>query len=174
MILSGLEIKKQVELGNIEIENFEKLKLGPNSCNLTLGEKLLVYTSLPLDMKKDNSTAEIVIPSTGLLLEPNKLYLGHTNERTYTKTYVPMLEGRSSIGRLGMDIHVTAGFGDIGFNGRWTLEIRVTEPLIVYPYIDVCQIYFHTIEGDCELYKSDKYQNSETVTSSRLWKELIQ
>ena len=74
-------------------------------------------------MKKDNPIRKINIPDDGLLLEPNKLYLGRTVEYTRTDKFIPMLEGRSSTGRLGLFIHVTAGFGDVGFAGYWTLEM---------------------------------------------------
>ena len=72
-------------------------------------------------MRRENTSFSITIPEDGLLLEPQKLYLGRTIEYTATEGYVPMLEGRSSIGRLGLFVHVTAGFGDIGFKGFWTL-----------------------------------------------------
>lgn len=90
-----------------------------------MANELLVYEDEVLDMKKDHAVRKIVIPEEGLLLEPHKLYLGRTNEFTKTEGFVPMLEGRSSTGRLGLFIHVTAGFGDVGFAGYWTLEIFV-------------------------------------------------
>lgn len=122
MILSGKEILKNIG-SNIIIEPFDEKKINPNSYNLSLHNELLVYENDILDMKTLNPTKVIKIPEDGLLLEPGKLYLGRTNEFTSTNKYVPMLEGRSSTGRLGLFIHVTAGFGDIGFSGYWTLEI---------------------------------------------------
>lgn len=88
-------------------------------------------------------TRRLTIPPEGMVLKPGKLYLGRTVERTRTDKFIPMLEGRSSVGRLGMGIHVTAGFGDIGFDGPWTLEITVTEPLRIYPLVEIAQIYYH-------------------------------
>jgi dCTP deaminase len=82
-----------------------------------------------------------------------------------------MLEGRSSVGRLGMFVHVTAGFGDIGFNGYWTLEIFVVQPLVIYPNVEVCQIYFHHIDGDYTAYKSGKYQDNQDIQVSKLYKD---
>ena len=120
MILSGKEIHQQVENGTISIDPFNSDQLNPNSYNLRLHSDLLVYDSDVLDMKEKNSTSPLTIPNEGLLLEPQKLYLGRTIERTATDKYVPMLEGRSSVGRLGLFIHITAGFGDIGFDGFWT------------------------------------------------------
>ena len=150
MILSGLEIKKQVENKNIIIEPFNEECINPNSYNLRLHNELLVYEDHVLDMKLPNKTKKIIIPEEGLILEPGKLYLGRTVEYTKTDKFVPMLEGRSSIGRLGLFIHVTAGFGDIGFSGFWTLEIHCIQPVKIYPGVEICQIYYHSIEGEYE------------------------
>ena len=171
MILSGKEIEKKLGT-DISIEPFNAKQLNPNSYNLRLHEDLLVYDNVILDMKTENTTSRISIPQSGLLLEPNKLYLGRTVEYTKTNNFVPMLEGRSSIGRLGMFIHVTAGFGDVGFEGYWTLEIFVIQPLIIYPNIEVCQIYYHAIEGEYDQYTSGKYQKNEGIQPSYLFKEL--
>lgn len=172
MILSGKEIIKEINNHNIVIDPFEESRINPNSYNLTLSNQLLVYDEVTLDIKKELKTKSITIPDNGLLLQPNKLYLGRTNEYTETKTYIPMLEGRSSIGRLGICIHVTAGFGDIGFNGYWTLELFCIHPIIIYPNIEICQIYYHTIKGEYDLYKSSKYQNNKGIQPSLLYKEL--
>jgi len=170
MILSGLEIKKRVG-SDIIIEPYDERRINPNSYNLSLHNKLIVYDEKVLDMKKDNRFKEIEIPESGLVLEPNKLYLGRTHEHTETYNLVPMLEGRSSIGRLGLYIHVTAGFGDVGFKGFWTLEIHCIEPIIIYPYVEICQVYYHTIEGAYEEYKSGKYQNNTGIQTSQLFKD---
>lgn len=169
MILSGEEIKKNLDKG-IKIEPFNESQLGPNSYNLRLANELLVYDSFPLDMKKANTTKRIIIPEDGLVLEPGKLYLGRTIERTTTDKYVPMLEGRSSIGRLGICIHVTAGFGDIGFSGFWTLELFCIHPVKIYPNVEICQIYYHEIDGDTSRrYCSKKYQNNSDIQPSLLY-----
>jgi len=170
MILSGLEIKKNI--GNaIKIQPFNETQLNPNSYNLKLHNELLVYEDEVLDMKKEHKYKKLMIPKDGLLLEPGKLYLGRTLEYTETLNFVPMLEGRSSIGRLGMFIHVTAGFGDVGFKGFWTLEIHCIHPIVVYPEVEVCQMYFHTIEGDFEEYSSGKYQKNTGIQPSLLYKD---
>jgi dCTP deaminase len=170
MILSGKEIKKQLGTG-INIEPYNESQLNPNSYNLSLFNELLTYDNDVLDMKNPNPTTRMVIPEEGLLLEPNKLYLGRTNEHTATDKFVPMLEGRSSIGRLGLFIHVTAGFGDVGFSGFWTLEIFCVQPIIIYPNVEICQIFYHSIEGDYDLYKSGKYQNNKGIQPSLLYKD---
>lgn len=170
MILSGKEIKSK--LGNdIVIEPFDEKRLNPNSYNLRLHNELLIYEEDVLDMKKPNRVKSIIIPPEGLLLEPGKLYLGRTVEYTETDKYVPMLEGRSSIGRLGLFIHVTAGFGDVGFKGYWTLEIFCVQPIRIYPEVELCQIYYHAVEGDYDKYSSGKYQNNKGVQPSLLYKD---
>jgi dCTP deaminase len=172
MILSGKEIEKR--LGKeIIIEPYSPQRLNPNSYNLRLHNELLVYEEPYLDMKKPNQTQQITIPDEGLILEPNRLYLGRTIEYTETHTLVPMLEGRSSVGRLGLFVHVTAGFGDVGFCGYWTLEIFCVQAIKVYPGVDICQIYYHSIEGDYEKYQSNKYQNNSTVQPSMMYKDFI-
>jgi len=170
MILSGKEIKKK--LGKeIIIEPFIEKQLNPNSYNLRLHNELLVYDETILDMKKENKVKKIFIPEEGLVLETGKLYLGRTVEFTGTDNYVPMLEGRSSIGRLGLFIHVTAGFGDVGFHGFWTLEIFCVQPIKIYSGVEICQIYYHNIEGEYDEYCSGKYQNNEGVQPSLLYKD---
>ncbi len=170
MILSGLEIKKQ--MGKmIFIEPFDESRLNPNSYNLSLANELAVYEEEALDMKTPHSLRHIKIPSEGLWLEPNKLYLGRTKEYTKTDHYVPMLEGRSSVGRLGLFIHVTAGFGDIGFAGYWTLEMFCVQPVKIYPDVEICQIYYHTLAGERSLYKSGKYQNNTGIQPSLIYRD---
>lgn len=170
MILSGIEIKKQ--LGeNIRITPFSDDQLNPNSYNLTLHNEVLVYDNNILDMKKENTASTIIIPEEGMLLDPGKLYLGRTIEYTETEKYVPMLEGRSSIGRLGLFVHITAGFGDVGFSGFWTLEMFCVQPIRIYPGVQICQIFYHSIEGDYELYASGKYQKNKGIQPSLLYKD---
>ena len=106
-----------------------------------------------------------------MVLEANRLYLGRTVEYTETKNLVPMLEGRSSIGRLGLFVHVTAGFGDVGFKGFWTLEIFCIQPIKIYPNVEICQVYYHTLEGSHENYNSGKYQDNQGIQPSLLYKD---
>ncbi len=170
MILSGREIAKRVGT-DIVIEPYDAKNLGPNSYNLRLHEDLLVYTDPVLDMKKLPATAELKIPPAGFVLEPGRLYLGRTVEYTETRNYVPMIEGRSSIGRLGMCIHVTAGFGDVGFRGFWTLEIFVLQKIRVYAGVAVCQVYYHDVSADHEPYRSGKYQANQGIQPSLLHRD---
>ncbi|MCL2576873.1 MAG: dCTP deaminase [Defluviitaleaceae bacterium] len=170
MILSGKTIKEKI--GNeIIIKPFNENAVNPNSYNLSLHNELLVYDEEILDMKKPNATRTIIIPNEGIVLEPGKLYLARTREYTETHKYVPMLEGRSSVGRLGLFVHVCAGFGDIGFKGYWTLEIHCVQPIRVYAGVEICQIYYHAIEGEYEPYISGKYQNNSGIQPSYLYRD---
>ena len=170
MILSGKEILKRKNQ-DIIIEPFNENQINPNSYNLKLHNELMVYENSPLDMKEDNAAKKIIIPEDGLLLESRKLYLGRTIEYTETHNLVPMLEGRSSVGRLGLFVHVTAGFGDVGFKGYWTLEIFCVQPIKIYPSVEICQIFYHSIEGEVDPYKSGKYQGNKDIQTSMLYKD---
>lgn len=168
MILSGNEIARRIGR-EIIIEPYDSSRLNPNSYNLSLHNELLVYEEKILDMKRPNPVKTLTIPEEGLLLTPGTLYLGRTNEYTKTERLVPMLEGRSSIGRLGLFIHVTAGFGDVGFSGYWTLELFCVQPVVIYPNVEICQIYYHDIHGDYFPYRSGKYQNNTDIQPSLLY-----
>jgi len=176
MILSGKSIQEQ-QGKNIIIDPFREEQLNPNSYNLRLHHELMVYDREELDMKSENTAQKIVIPEEGLLLERHKLYLGRTLEFTETKNYVPMLEGRSSIGRLGLFVHITAGFGDVGFAGYWTLEMFCVQPIRIYAGVEICQIFYHSIEGNYESYQKSqghrggKYQNNRGIQPSLLYKD---
>ena len=171
MILSGNEIRRHLG-GDIIIDPFDESRLNPNSYNLSLHDELLVYEEVVLDMRKSNRVERITIPEDGLVLAPNQLYLGRTVERTETHNLVPMIEGRSSIGRLGLFVHVTAGFGDVGFCGYWTLEMFAVQPVKIYPGVPICQIFFHQIHGAITEYASEKYQHNRDIQPSLLYREL--
>jgi dCTP deaminase len=218
-LITGPEIARGVAAGTIKIEPYDPAHLNPNSYNLRLGDRLLVYKKnlvlhdfhrrrwelwqewrggptangpweseeqardtfvhyhapypfpplVPLDMAAEEPTTELVIPPTGLHLWPGVLYLGATMEYTETRGYAPKIDGRSSVGRLGKMIHVTAGFGDDGFCGDWTLEIVVVHPLTVYPGVPVCQIAFSTLEGERAPYQG-QYQGQRGPKPSGLWR----
>lgn len=171
MILSGHEIKSQLGK-DIAIEPFDEELLNPNSYNLRLHDELLVYEEIVLDMRRPNRFRRYAIPEDGFVLQPHQLYLGRTLERTETHNYVPMLEGRSSVGRLGLFVHVTAGFGDVGFCGYWTLEMFAVQPVRIYAGVPICQIFYHTLCGEVTEYDSEKYQHNVDIQPSMLFKEL--
>lgn len=170
MILTGNAIQQRLG-GDISIEPFHPERLNPNSYNLTLHDELIVYEEVVLDMAKENRVRRVTIPQDGLVISPNHLYLGRTVERTATHNLVPQIEGRSSIGRLGMFVHVTAGFGDVGFAGYWTLEISCIQPVRIYPGVSICQIFYHELTGEVDEYQA-KYQHNRDIQPSRLFEEL--
>jgi dCTP deaminase len=170
MILSGAEIEKRLG-GDIKIEPFNPERLNANSYNLTLHNELLVYEEVVLDVKQPNRYRRIDLPASGLVLSPNQIYLGRTTEHTETHNLVPMIEGRSSLGRLGLFVHVTSGFGDAGFRGYWTLEMFDVQPIRIYPGIQICQIIYHGLEGQVNEYSTGKYQNNRDIQPSLLYKE---
>jgi len=171
MILSGHQIRQQ--LGeNIVIDPFIDANLNPNSYNLTLHNELMTYEEVVLDMAKANRVRRIIIPPEGFVLSPSQLYLGRTVERTETHELVPMIEGRSSVGRLGLFVHVTAGFGDVGFCGYWTLEMFAVQPVRIYPGVPIGQSVDHEITDAITEYASKKYQHNQDIQPSLLFKEL--
>lgn len=170
MILSGAEIERRLG-GDIVIDDFNPARLNPNSYNLSLHDELMVYEEVVLDMAKPNRVRRIELPPEGLVLSPNQLYLGRTAERTTTHNLVPQIEGRSSVGRLGLFVHVTAGFGDVGFSGYWTLEMFAVQPVRIYPNVPICQIFYHEVTGPLTEYAS-KYQHNHDIQPSLLFEEL--
>lgn len=171
MILTGEEIKAQLGK-NIVIDPFDPAMLNPNSYNLRLHDELLVYEEIVLDVKRPNRFRRHLIPPEGFVMQPRQLYLGRTVERTETHNLVPMLEGRSSVGRLGLFVHVTAGVGDVGFCGYWTLELYAVHPIRIYAGLSICQIIYQTLVGEVSEYRTGKYQNNHDIQPSLLFKEL--
>ena len=163
MILSDKRILEEIEKKTIVIKPYDREKLGSNSYDVHLGSSLAVYKDKILDAKKHNEVDHFEIPEEGFVLEPNLLYLGVTLEYTETHAHVPFLEGKSSTGRLGIDIHATAGKGDIGFCGHWTLEISCKIPARIYAGMPIGQLIYFPLEGDVEISydskKNAKYSN---------------
>lgn len=194
MILTGDEILKRVEAGDILIEPFDEKQLGPNSYDVRIGPQMAIY-ELPEDdditrvityagedgqptqkalkpyldpTDDDHPLIGFTLPPNGQVLHPGQLYLGHTNEKLGSDLFIPMIEGRSSFARLGMGIHKTAGFGDLGYKGQWTLEIDVILPIRIFPVMRVAQVYFTRPMGKITSYYRGKYQNAEGVVASRI------
>lgn len=156
MILSDQEILKEMEKGTIKIEPFHPHCMGTNSYDVHLGKTLAVYESKELDAKKHNTIRKFSIPPEGFVLQPDEFYLGVTLEYTETHAHVPFLEGKSSTGRLGIDIHATAGKGDVGFCNFWTLEITVRKPVRVYAGMPIGQLIYFVVEGDVKTMYNQK------------------
>ena len=175
MILSDKIILEEIEKGNIIIEPFQKDCLGTNSYDVHLGKYLATYRNRVLDAKAHNEIDHFEIPKDGFVLQPNTLYLGVTLEYTETHRHVPFLEGKSSTGRLGIDIHATAGKGDVGFCNTWTLEISCAQPVRIYAGMPIGQLIYFVVAGDVKtMYnkkKNAKY-NTRTIrpVESMMWK----
>ena len=196
-ILTGPKIREEIEAKRISIDPYQPERVGPNSVDLHIAPELRTYTWViedreadqwapassmssaawggvmsgfkfnPLDAAAENSTASLTFPENGRVLKPGILYLARTVETIHTDHYVPIVEGRSSFGRLGLHVHVTAGFCDVGFCGTITLEMHVIHPLRIYHNVPICQVYFLKPEGAIQLY-AGKYQGQHETTPSRM------
>ncbi len=175
MILTDKKILAGLDNGEIVIEPFRRDCLGTNSYDVHLGKHLATYRDAVLDARKHNQVEHFDIPEEGFVLQPGTLYLGVTEEYTETHGAVPFLEGKSSIGRLGIDIHATAGKGDVGFCNTWTLEISCVHPVRVYAGMPIGQLIYFLVDGDIENYynrKQNAKYNERTVrpVESMMWK----
>ncbi len=175
MILTDVQILESIENGDIVIDPFKRGNLGTNSYDVHLGRYLAVYLDNELDARKHNPIREFEIPAEGFVLQPGTLYLGVTEEYTETHNTVPFLEGKSSVGRLGIDIHATAGKGDVGFCNTWTLEISCVHPVRVYAGMPIGQLIYFRVDGSIENYynkKANAKYNTRTdkPVESMMWK----
>ena len=174
MILSDSEIIKAIKLGDIVIEPYNPEQLNPNSYDVTLDNIIATYSNDVLDSRKHNRVTRRTIPPEGMTLYPNTLYLSTTVERVNSRLYRPSINGKSSIGRLGISIHITAGYGDVGFSGNsWTLEITVVHPVIIYPNMRIGQIEFCEVRGKVitpyNKKKGSKYNENNKAVESLNW-----
>ena len=175
MILSDKLILEELATGSIKIAPYRQECLGSNSYDVHLGSSLAVYVDAVLDAKKHNNIQYFEIPEEGYVLEPNGFYLGVTEEYTETHSHVPFLEGKSSTGRLGIDIHATAGKGDVGFCGNWTLEISCKQPVRIYKGMPIGQLIYFSIDGKVDVkynQKGNAKYNSQPnkPIESMMWK----
>lgn len=178
MILSDQKILECIEQGLIKIKPFNRESLGTNSYDVHLSKHLATYRDRVLDAKKHNTIERFEIPEDGFELQPGTLYLGSTEEYTETHAHVPFLEGKSSVGRLGIDIHATAGKGDVGFCNYWTLEISCTQPVRVYAGMPIGQLIYFSVDGEIQnLYNKKigaKYNSqSPHPVESMMWKNFL-
>jgi len=150
MILTDVQILKAIQRGDIVVTPFDRAKLGTNSYDVHLSHHFAVYIDQELDAKKHNQIRHFEIGPEGFVIRPGELYLGVTMEYTETHCAVPFLEGKSSVGRLGIDIHATAGKGDVGYCNTWTLEISCVKPVRVYGGMPIGQLIYFAVDGDIE------------------------
>lgn len=175
MILTDKQILSEMKKGTIVISPYNRNYLGSNSYDVHLSKWLAMYKEEILDAKQHNHVRYFQIPEEGIILVPSKLYLGVTEEYTETYKHVPFLEGKSSIGRLGIDIHATAGKGDIGFCNTWTLEISVRQPVKIYSGMPIGQLIYFEVSGEIEIpynkKKNAKYnRKTNKPVESMMWK----
>jgi len=175
MILSDSLILEEIEKGTIVIEPYDRTNLGSNSYDVHLGKYLAIYDDDTLDAKKHNKITHFEIPAEGYVLQPDQLYLGVTEEYTETHAHIPFLEGKSSTGRLGINIHATAGKGDVGFCNAWTLEISCIQKVRVYAGMPIGQLIYFAAEGNV-INKYNKKEGAKYTTrtdkpvESMMWK----
>ncbi len=178
MILTDNQILKAIKKGEVVIEPFKRDCLGTNSYDVHLAPHIATYTDKVLDARKHNKVEHKLIPEEGMIIYPDTLYLGVTMEYTETHRAVPFLEGKSSVGRLGIDIHATAGKGDVGFCNTWTLEISCTQAVRIYAGMPIGQLIYFSIEGNIDRYyntKKDAKYNERTIkpVESMMWKNIF-
>ncbi len=175
MILTDVQIKKSIENKEIIIDPYRPECLGTNSYDVHLGKYMATYKNRSLDARKHNEIDQIEIGEEGIVIEPGILYLGVTEEYTETHNSVPFLEGKSSVGRLGIDIHATAGKGDVGFCNSWTLEISCVQPVRIYAGMPIGQLIYFKVDGEINNYynkkKNAKYtERTVKPVESMMWK----
>jgi dCTP deaminase len=170
MILTGPKIKEEQAKGTLSIAPFDEKYINPNSYDFRLGDTLVVYKNQTLDSKQDNETETITIPEEGFILQPDKLYLGNTLEKIGSDHFVPIIRGKSSTGRMGLFVHITADLIDIGAHANFTLMMHAVQPLRIYPGMRIGQVTFWQTAGEINLYEG-KYQGSTQPMASQAYKD---
>ena len=162
MILTGSEIEKEVKKSNITIIPFNKNQVNPNSYNYRVDNEIIDFS--------DNKTKKIKIPKTGFVLKPHQIYLANTYEILGSEKYAMSLIGRSSLGRLGLFLQVSANLGHTGSKHSWTLELVSAKPLRIYPYMIIGQISFWDNKGKILHYRKSysKYNKPKQSKIRRL------
>jgi len=180
MILSDRDIKTRIEKGDIKIwsdKNDHDKNINASSMDLRLGKYFKIYKHSklavldPMNPEGFANMTELVTiekPGEPFIVQPGEFILGVTHEKIkISDDLVARVEGRSSLGRLGIIVHSTAGFVDAGFEGTITLEITNINrlPVALYPGMRVCQLAFETMSSAAEVpyyaKASSKYQGQE-------------
>lgn len=167
MILTGDEIRVEVEAGRIVIEPFDPRFLEPNSYGFHLASTLLVYTDDVIDSFAPKGVQELEIPASGLVLERSRFYLGSTLERMGSTHHAAHLYARLSTGSCGIFLQTSAPLGHTGAIIPWTLELVVAHNVRVYPEMLIGKICFWQSQGAIESYQG-RYRSSSTVVHSLL------
>ena len=165
MILTGDEIKRAVAAGEIVIDPFDPRRVGPNSYDFSLGNRCKTYKSYQLDSGCDNETVDLSIGLDGLVVTPSRVFLVNTHERMGSTHFVPIIRGRSSTGRLGLFIDITADLIDVGSINQWTLQLHAILPTRIYPGMIIGQVTFWVVKGEISPYHG-KYERLESPVPS--------
>ena len=173
MILTGREIKKNIENGNIHISPFDETMLSTNSYDYRIDYKLIELSDIPVDPKKQSSYREIDFTDEGFILSPNKTYLANTYEEIGSDVFVPSLIGNSSLGRLGLFLQITADLGNLGAKHKWTLELKAIQPIKIYPMMKIGQVTFWKTAGSDDIKYKGKYDRFSVAKSSEIYKEFM-
>jgi dCTP deaminase len=160
MILTGKEIHREILEKRITIEPFNPKNLNPNSYNYHLGNVVKISSVDLIDAARNQIWEQIEIPVEGLVLEPYRLYLGHTLEHIGSATYVTSLIGRSSVGRLGLHLQLSADLGQLGAIHAWTLEMTVVQPMRIFAGMIIGQVSFWSPLGAKFLYQGEYSRTS--------------
>jgi dCTP deaminase len=174
MILTHHDLQKCLASGKIVVSPIIPGSVGTNSIDVHLGKYLMKYDDEILDAAKLNYATIWEIPEEGYILKPNTLYLAATLEYTETLEHIPVMEGKSSVGRLGLHVHVCAGFGDLGFKGHWTLEMQAVQPIRIYRGMPIGQIAYYVPSSLLEKDYQDRgsyTEISDKPVASKLWKK---
>lgn len=171
MILTGAAITAAVRDGRITIDPFDESLVGPNSVDFRLGDRCTVYRERILDAAIDNPTEDLPVPAEGILLDPARVYLFNTIERIGSATYVPIIRGRSSVGRLGVFTNITADLIDLGSINQLTLQMHAVIPVRVYAGMRIGQVTFWTVEGPVTELYAGKYADLQSPVPSQAWRE---
>jgi dCTP deaminase len=185
VILTGKAIEDRVLSGEIKIDPYRPEQLNPASYDLRLGADVWVYCSQwldanghptrVLDSKQQNPGRVEKIGPNGLVVYPSELYLMHTEEVVCAQSLVGVVDGKSSIGRLGATVHVTAGYIDPGFHGQITLEVATLgQPVRLYAGMRIAQLRFHEVTGEVTSYQDRGNYTGEASMGpvpSRSWRQ---
>jgi len=169
-MLNRYAIEKEIERGSIYVDKVEG-KICENFINVTLGDSIKIYDSPFLDVRNSFATKEFPIPESGFVIMPRELYIAATFEFTKTYGFVPELCESDELAALGMKSHITAGFGDNGFEGTWTLEIEASVPVRLYPNMIIGTLYYYPLIGNGDTLYRGKYFRQIDPTASRLSEE---
>ena len=183
MILSDHTLREEIAAGRIVVEPFDEQMVQPSSIDVRLDRYFRVFlnhTMPVIDVKKDLEELTRLVEIDGddpFVLHPGEFVLGSTFERVAVPDdMVARIEGKSSLGRLGLLIHSTAGFIDAGFDGHITLELSnvANLPITLYPGMKIGQISFLRMTTPADVpygaaSLGSKYQGQRGPTPSRYW-----